>query len=233
MIAELGVGRNLKYGFVHESEEKLDVSDDKAIWSDKWSVVFCQDVLIATSFRPTKNGGNIVTFELGLDGIAKLFLEKGEGGRELISESRVFEKQDSLDGILYLVYNRNGYRKAFFYSTEFRDWKKNNNISKVIRKNPNEYRVRDRRPSSDSRAVRMGGFEIYSSGKLRVITDGHIVYADAECSTKGMRLISAINAEWILLEKIRGAHIERVLVTEEPIFGLSLPTRRCMIGYGL
>ena len=42
MIAELGVGRNLKYGFVHESEEKLDVSDDKAIWSDKWSVVFCR-----------------------------------------------------------------------------------------------------------------------------------------------------------------------------------------------
>ena len=134
----------------------------------------------------------------------------------------MFENQDSLDGILYLVYNRNGYRTAFFYSTEFMDWKKSNNISKVIRKNPNEYRVRDRRPSSDSRAVRMGRFEIYSSGKLRVITDGLIVYADAECS-------SAINAAWILLEKIRGAHIQRVLITKEPIFGLSLPTRRCTI----
>lgn len=231
MIAAITIERGcFKDGFVRGSKEKLDVSGTDVKWLDKWFVVLRQNTLTATSFRPQKNGGDTVLFELGLDGIARLYLEK-ENSRRLINESRVFRNQGSLDGVLYLVYNRNGHRRAFFHSEEFIAWKKEHHLNKVIRRNPSEYQIRDKRPSADLRVLRMGGFEIYSSGKLRIITDGRIACTDADCPQKPTR-VSIVDAEWTLLEKLRGAHVERILVTEKPIYELRLPTMRDSIGRG-
>ena len=49
---------------------------------------------------------------------------------------------------------------------------------------------------------------------------------------RGAFTVSIADAEWTLLEKLRGAHVERILVTEKPIYELRLPTMRDSIGRG-
>ena len=132
MIAAVSIGKGpiFAWGYIRGNEGGLIVNKESVEWPNKWNVTVYEDMIMATSFWPTKSGGNTVRFELGLDGIARLFLEKA-GNRELISEDRVFKKQKTLEGILYLVFNRNGFRTAFFHSAEYIEWKKNNDISHV------------------------------------------------------------------------------------------------------
>ncbi len=231
MIAAVSIGKGpiFAWGYIRGNEGGLIVNKESVEWPNKWNVTVYEDMIMATSFWPTKSGGNTVRFELGLDGIARLFLEKA-GNRELISEDRVFKKQKTLEGILYLVFNRNGFRTAFFHSAEYIEWKKNNDIIKTVRKNPSEYQVRDKRPSFGSQVIRVGRFEAYVSGKLKVITDGHIVFVDLEQESKTIRYVSAEDAKWLLLEKVKGARIERILVAEEPNYELDLPAKHYAIG---
>lgn len=212
-------------GYVRQSEEKLIIKDSVVEWPQRWQVTLRPDALLATSTRVTGKGGNVVSFELGLNGVSRLCLKTTAGARRLISMNQVFTSQKNLDGELYLIYNSNGYRTAFFYSEEFLGWKKLHNITNVVNKDPNTLEYRNRKSGLKSSVVHSGGVAILVSGRLTTITNGNILLKNQLHPTlkKEMQYVNIDNADWVILEKARKKRIERVLVTKQPVFELDLP----------
>ena len=244
MIARLTV-ENGKFtvGFVRKGECKLIIKDSTVEWPQKWQITLRPDSLFATSFRNTKGGSNVLEFEVNLNGVAKLWLRTTAGEKRTIYVNRIFEHQNNLDGNLYLIYNSNGYRYAYFFPKEFIDWKKDHGIANVVAKNPNAVQFRDRRANQGSRAVRMGELSVYNFGKLIAMTDGEIILNDVprfNSETRNLRFICFRGASWVVLDKVRTTRTERVLITERPVFELQLPEtkfeqiRKCsIVGLGL
>ena len=226
MIAKLTIenGRFVG-GYTRKGEDKLDIKNSIVEWPQKWQVTLRPDAILATSFRVAGDGGNVVSFEVGLNGFSKLSLKTTSGERKLINMNQVFTSQNNLDGDLYLIYNGNGYRSAYFFSNEFLEWRKAHNIANVLRKDPNEIELKDKHATLNNFAMRVGELSMYTSGRLTTITDGNIMLENKKRTEKGniIRRVHISDAKWAILEKARKNRIERVLITEQPVFELNIP----------
>lgn len=230
MIAKLRIeDGKFSGGFVRTGEEKLRIQDNFVEWPKKWQVTLRPDAIVASSFRATRNGGNVLVFEVGLNGYSKLSLRLVDGRESrLVKMNQVFKTQNNLDGDLYLIYNSNGYRSAYFYSTEFLEWKKKCKIVNVLGKDPNALEVKDRMATEESHASSIDGLSAYTTGLLTIITDGDIVIKNRYDSklNKKQYFACAENASWVILEKTHKSRIGRVLITQRPVFELQLPEEK-------
>lgn len=226
MIAKLKIqGGKFTGGYIRKGDEKLIIRDTIVEWPQKWQATLHPDAIIATSSRVKGSGGNVIVFEVDLRGYSKLSLKTTNGQNRLIKKDRVFKTQKNLDGDLYLIYNANGFRSAYFYSDEFLEWKNSHSIVNVLGKDPNTVKIKDRKADESSHASEIDGLSVYATGRLIVITDGKIdVSGKYDAKLKKIRYTACVReASWVILDKTRSARVERVLITQQSVFDLQLP----------
>jgi hypothetical protein len=226
MIAKIIVeGGKFTGGYVRGGDI-VHIQDDCVRWTNKWYARIDRDAgtLACISTRSSSKGQNIVNFKVTPDGFARLSLETAQEER-VLKEEQVFKNQCSLDGELFLVYNGNGYRSAFYHSNELIEWKRDRGLVNISKGDPNKLDIREKIGADRTFVTQADGLFFFHSGKRTLITDGTITLEGRKVAgfEQPVQFACLKDATWAIIEKERKNKIERVLVSEIPVFDLKVP----------
>lgn len=226
MIAKITIeGGRFTGGYVRGGDT-VHIQDDCVRWTNKWYARIDRNAgtLACKSTRSTSKGQNVIDFKVTPDGFARLYLKTAQEER-VLQEEQVFKNQCSLDGELFLVYNGNGFRSAFYHSSELIEWKRDRGLVSVSKEDPNKLEIREKIGADRTFVAQADELSFFHSGKRTLITDGTITLEDRKVAgfDKPVKFARLEDATWAILEKERKNKTERVLVSEFPVFDLKVP----------
>lgn len=209
-------------------QKKIKISEKEIAWKGRWHVTLQPEGIFADSNVISKKGGNTVKFEARANGFSELSLRKTTGEGRTIKFSKIFEKQNGFNGDLSLIFNSSrNFRFAKFESEEYLTWLRENGVNNVLDKNLETYFVRNKK--GRGKLTTIDGCSAYIFDKIMVMTDGviniheeSVQQSEVESSTR--QIVSFDNATWAVVDKLRTRGIERVLCTQESVFGLRIPS---------
>lgn len=224
MIAKIIIeGGKFAAGYVRGGDA-LQIHESYVSWPGKWTVSI-QDGILCQSTRRSSKGENTVYYGISCIGNARLWLETNQEGQwRLLREECVFRHQSNFDGELFLVYNGNGFRSAFYHSNELIEWKKQRGLINIVRKDPNKLAIREKLGSS-SYATELGDLSMFKTGNRTILTDGKVrVDSTVIKGGQSVHVAHLEEATWAILSKERKNRTERVLITQSCVFDLDVPS---------